>query len=65
MQLLKYGMECKNLFGMSNTASVSQMFVHPDFTTGVIHISINLLRGYIKLSENIIQIQLITESEAS
>ena len=58
-------MECKKMFGMSNTKSVNQMFVHPDFTTGVIHISINLLRGYTKLSENVIQIQLISESEIS
>jgi len=58
-------MECKKLLDMSNTESVSQMFVHPDFTIGVIHISINLLRVCTKLSENIIQIQLITESEAS
>jgi len=58
-------MECKKMFGMSNTKSVSQMFVHPDFTTYFIHISINLLSGYTKLSENIIQIQLITESEVS
>jgi len=53
------------MLGMSNTKSVSQMFVHPDFTTGVIHISISLIRGYTKLSKNIIQIQLIIESEAS
>jgi hypothetical protein len=58
-------MECKKMLGMSNTKSVSQMFVHPDFTTGVTHISINLFCGYIKLSVNIIQIQPITESEAS
>jgi hypothetical protein len=53
------------MLGMSNTKSVSQMFVHPDITTSVIHISINLLRGYAILSENIIQIQLINESDAS
>jgi len=53
------------MLGMSNTKSVSQMFVHPDFTTGVFHISISLIRGYTKLSKNIIQIQLIIESEAS
>jgi hypothetical protein len=41
-------MEWKKMLGMSNTKSVSQMFVHPDFTIGVIHISMNLLRGYTK-----------------
>jgi hypothetical protein len=60
LQQLKYGMERKKKLGMSNIKSVS-----PNFTVGVSHISIKLLRGYTKLSENIIQIQLITESEAS
>jgi hypothetical protein len=49
------------MLGMTNIKPVSQMFVHSDFTIGVSHISINLFRGYTELSDNIIQIQLITE----